>query len=253
MNCYGITDTGKKRPTNQDNFSVVMHDSPSPTFVLTVCDGMGGANGGETAAKMTVELFNSSVAEMLCDCDGDGAVMAALSRAAEIANSAVYSAASESDELSGMGTTLVSVLCPSSGSSIFLINVGDSRAYLINEKEIKQISHDHSYVQHLIDIGELSPSRAASHPQKNLITRAIGIDSELIPDVKKIDTAGYSYLLLCSDGLHGTAKDTEIKRILTDEAGDVKTKSEALVALANKKGGADNVTVILAELPRSTQ
>ena len=249
MNCYGITDIGKKRSSNQDRFSIFLPEHDSPCCLISVCDGMGGANGGETAAEMTIKIYNESVAETLCDCDGDGAVMAVLSRAAEKASSAVYAAASEDEALSGMGTTLVSCLRFNESGSTYLINVGDSRAYLVGESEIKQISRDHSYVQHLIDMGELSPAKAANHPQKNIITRAIGIDSEVIPEVKKIDTAGYAYLLLCSDGLHGEVKDQDMKKILFDSSADtVREKAEALVALANKKGGNDNITVVLLRL-----
>ena len=247
MNCYGMTDKGKKRPDNQDRFSIFLPESDSPCCLISVCDGMGGANGGEIAAETAIEVYNSSVSEMLCDCDGDGAVMAILSRAAEKANSAVYSAASENEALSGMGSTLVSFF--RFGASSFLLNVGDSRAYLINDSEIRQVSHDHSYVQHLIDSGELSPSKAANHPQRNIITRAIGIDSEVIPEVKKLDTTGYTYLLLCSDGLHGEVKDSDIKKLITDsETENIRDKVDALVSLANKKGGNDNITVILAHL-----
>jgi protein phosphatase len=249
MNCYGITDTGKKRPENQDRFSIFLPEHDSPCCLISVCDGMGGANGGAVAAETAIAIYNESVAEMLCDCDGDGAVMSVLSRAAEKANSAVFAAASENEELSGMGTTIVSFFRFENSGASFLLNVGDSRAYLVSEGEIKQISRDHSYVQHLIDTGELSPAKAANHPQKNIITRAIGIDSEVIPEVKKIDTAGYTYLLLCSDGLHGEVKDQEIKKIIFDpSAENVREKAEALVALANKKGGNDNITVVLLRL-----
>ena len=248
MNCYGITDIGKKRSSNQDCFSVILPELPNFNCILTVCDGMGGANGGEIASKTAIDVYNRSLSELLSECDGDGAVLSAMSRAAHLANSAVFSASTQSPELEGMGTTLISVLCPENTGAVYLLNVGDSRAYLVGEKEIKQISHDHSYVQHLVDIGELSPSKAASHPDRNLITRAIGIEPEVIPDAKRIDTTGYTYLLLCSDGLHGTVKEADIKKIITSDPSDVKSKAEALVALANKKGGGDNITVILAQL-----
>ena len=247
MNCYGMTDKGRKRPDNQDRFSIFLPESDSHCCLISVCDGMGGANGGATAAEMAIEVYNKSVAEMLCDCDGDGAIMAVLSRAAEKANEAVYSAANENEELSGMGSTLVSFF--KFGTSAFLLNVGDSRAYLINDSEIKQVSHDHSYVQRLVDSGELSPAKAANHPQRNIITRAIGIDSEVIPDVKKLDVSGYTYLLLCSDGLHGEVKEQDIKKLITDsETESIRDKADALIALANKKGGSDNITVLLAHL-----
>ena len=247
MNCYGITDIGKKRSENQDRFSVFLPESDSLCCLISVCDGMGGAAGGATAAETAIKIYNDSVAEMLCDCDGDGAVMAVLSRAAEKASSAVFELASKNPELSGMGTTLVSFF--NFNGSSFLLNIGDSRAYLINENEIKQISHDHSYVQRLIDSGELSPSKAANHPQKNIITRAVGIEPEVIPDVKKLDTTGFTYLLLCSDGLHGEVKDQEIKKVIFDSSTDsIKEKAEALVSLANKKGGNDNITAVLARL-----
>lgn len=249
MNCYGITDTGKKRPNNQDRFSIFLPESDSPCCLISVCDGMGGANGGEIAAEMAINTYNGAVAEMLCDCDGDGAAMAIMSRAAEKANSAVFLASSENPDLNGMGTTLVSFFRFDESGASYLLNVGDSRAYLVNKDEIKQISHDHSYVQRLVDSGELSPAKAANHPQKNVITRAIGIESEVIPDVKKLDTAGFTYLLLCSDGLHGEVKDQDIKKTIFDDGTEnIREKAEALVALANKKGGSDNITVVLARL-----
>ena len=147
MNCYGITDTGKKRPTNQDRFSVFLPENDSPCCLISVCDGMGGANGGEVAAETAIKIYNDSVAEMLCDCDGDGAAMAILSRAAEKANSAVYAMASENEELSGMGTTIVSFLRFDESGASYLLNVGDSRAYLINKEEIKQVSQQPYYLR----------------------------------------------------------------------------------------------------------
>ena len=98
-------------------------------------------------------------------------------------------------------------------------------------------------------MGELSPSKAANHPDRNLLTRAVGIEGEIIPDIKTIITSGFSHLLLCSDGLHGMVKDADIKKLVISADGDVRTKAEALVSLANRKGGNDNITVILAELP----
>lgn len=249
MNCYGITDIGKKRSSNQDRFSILVPESENFSCILTVCDGMGGANGGEIASTIALDTYSEALTDTLDDCDGEGGTVSALSRASNLANRAVFSLAEEKSELNGMGTTLVSALSPSSGDFIYLINIGDSRAYLINADEIKQISHDHSYVQRLVDMGDLSPSKASNHPGKNLLTRAIGIEEEVIPDVKKISTRGYEYLLLCSDGLHGEVKDAEIKKTVLDRSiCDVRAKAEALVALANKKGGGDNVTVILARL-----
>jgi len=249
MNCYGITDIGKKRVSNQDCFSILLPKTSKFDCILTVCDGMGGANGGEIASRLAIDSFTENLIADLDDCDGDGAALSALSRAANLSNRAVFSAAGEDPKLDGMGTTLVSALCPGPENFIYLINIGDSRAYLINEKEIKQISHDHTYAQRLVDMGDLSPSKASSHPGKNLLTRAVGIEEEVIPDTKTVSTEGYSYLLLCSDGLYGEVKDADIKKTVLNKASeDIRAKAEALIALANKKGGGDNVTVILAEL-----
>ena len=130
-----------------------------------------------------------------------------------------------------------------------MVNVGDSRAYQFRRNRGKLITHDHSYVQMLVDQGRITEEEAQSHPQKNIITRAIGIDSEVIPEVKKLDTAGYTYLLLCSDGLHGEVKEQDIKKLVMDSSSEsIREKAEALVNLANKKGGNDNVTVILARI-----
>ena len=248
MNCYGMTDIGKRRETNQDCFAATSYEDGALSYVLTVCDGMGGANGGEIASQKALEVYLSSLQSELKDCDGDGAVKSALFQSVNLANRAVYEAADADPSLSGMGTTLVSAVYVRE-RGLYLINVGDSRAYLINSKEIKQISHDHSYVQHLVDIGELSPSKAANHPQRNIIMRAVGISDEIKPDIDKINTDDFTYLLLCSDGLHGMMKDSDIKKLVTAKAQEsVEEKVQALVALANKKGGNDNITVVLAKL-----
>ena len=248
MNCYGITDIGKKRSSNQDCFSVCLPENIPYSCILTVCDGMGGANGGETASRTALDVYTSTLSAELADCDGEGAIKSSLFHGVELANREVYETSLASDELAGMGTTLVSALIPNDKQQLFLVNIGDSRAYLISNDEIKQISHDHSYVQHLVDIGELSQSRAANRHDRNLLTRAVGIEAEALPEIKAVSTEGYTYLLLCSDGLHGAVKDSDIKKLVIGTHGDLRARAEALVALANKKGGNDNVTVILAEL-----
>ena len=167
------------------------------------------------------------------------------------ANLTVYDYAKLHPEYTGMGTTLVAALILDEGKKVFWVNVGDSRLYFIKDGRIAQLSHDHSYVQYLVDIGELSADEAMANPDKNIITRAIGIDLTVDPDITALripdkDTSD-TYILLCSDGLSNMVEDEDIlETVLSDRT--VEQKTDVLVKLANQNGGADNITVVLARL-----
>lgn len=245
---YGKTDVGKKREENQDRFGHIQLDNGMT--LLAVCDGMGGANGGETAAELAIDIFLSDCKENITSALEDSRMRSVLSLAVQSANSAIFQKAEENEALSGMGTTLVSALVDETNKRIYIINAGDSRAYLISGAECTQLSHDHSYVQYLIDKGELTPAKAAKHPEKNLITKAVGTSEAVRPDIDIFDFPTYdspAYLLLCTDGLTGQVKDKDIQKYLISDK-TIEEKADGLIALANKKGGPDNITVLIASL-----
>lgn len=253
MMFYGKTDVGKKRSENQDCFGYKELDNGMT--ILAVCDGMGGVNGGSTASAIALNSFLSLCEENLPNADRS-AVKNILAAAVQKANGDVIHAAGENEELTGMGSTLAAALICKDPDELYIVNIGDSRIYAITSLECNQLSHDHSYVQYLVDIGELSPEKAFNHPEKNLIMRAIGISELANADIDKISDSEILrtedepvYLLLCSDGLTGMIKEADIqKTVISDPCDSLEKKVDSLISLANKKGGNDNITVIISTL-----
>lgn len=257
MKFYGKTDVGVSRTENQDCFGI--YEIIPGVTLLAVCDGMGGMAGGATASRLALDTFAQSMREHILpdnpDDDPDlGSIglRFALNASASEANRAVLKMAEDSDgKLDGMGTTLVALLVVEN-TLIFSLNIGDSRLYEIRDGKIEQLTHDHSYVQHLLDLGKITYEEAKSSPIRNIIMRAVGIDDDVAGDVKTHDPApgredSPRYMLLCTDGLSGVVSDEEIKNIVMIP-GSLKEKADALVAAANAAGGPDNVTVIVAEI-----
>ena len=246
---YGQTDIGKKRETNQDCLGA--KELSCGMTILAVCDGMGGASGGEIASGMTLDIFLSACERDLAYDMSDGQIRSALSAAVHEANAAVYKLSKEHPELEGMGTTLVAALIIDNRNELFLINVGDSRAYSVCGNKIEQLSFDHSYVQFLVAKGDITPEEAKTHPDRHVITRAVGADESTkadidIIEIEKNNSLPY-YLLLCSDGLTGMVENEEILKTITSSKSP-KESVEALIRAANDAGGDDNVTVLAAEL-----
>lgn len=255
MKIYGLTDKGIIREANEDCIGITFL-SGGPA-VAVVCDGMGGAKGGRTASELAERAFTNAITPELFPLTLDGEklppdvkkVKRALSAAVAKANEAVFTTAREHQELRGMGCTLNAAVYYEREGKLCFANVGDSRLYMITEKEIKLLSRDHSYVQHLVDSGKISPEEAESHPQKNLITRAVGIEPSVKADVSyiKVSTKKPAYFLLCSDGLHGLIPADEIKSTVLG-AGSVEDKVISLINGANLAGGTDNISAILLEI-----
>ena len=251
---YGKTDTGKKRTENQDCFGYKKLDNGM--IILAVCDGMGGANGGKTASTLALDAFLSFCESELPLAQDSASIKSVLSSAVHKANGDVFRAANENEELRGMGSTLAAALILENSSELYIVNIGDSRIYAISSLECNQLSHDHSYVQYLVDIGELTPEKARNHPKKNLITKAIGVEESASADIDKISDAEICraenepvYLLLCSDGLTGMVNDEDIQKALVSNPDlSLEEKVNSLVALANKNGGNDNITVIVHKI-----
>lgn len=236
---FSITDTGRKRKLNQDYvYTSEQPVGPLPNLFI-VADGMGGHNAGDYASKVTVETM---VREIGVTAEHDTARV--LDSAIEKANSIIRECASTQEDLAGMGTTVVAAVCE--GKTLQIANVGDSRLYVVNDREIRQITRDHSLVAEMVRMGGLGREEARNHPDKNIITRAVGASDTVEPDFFTVMLSEEDIVLMCSDGLTNMLEDEEIRMILSG-ARDIVEKAQELVKAANENGGRDNITVILIE------
>lgn len=237
---FGQTDVGRKRDNNQDFFNI--KELGDNSVLCTVCDGMGGANGGSTASSEAAKLFADCVEKSLTEIKDDTQLLCAMQDALSKANAEVFKMSNEDKSLSGMGTTLVSCLCMN--DKCYCIAVGDSRIYAITGKGLKQLSHDHSYVQSLVDSGAITENEARVHPNRNIITKAVGTAESIQGDVFSIEAKSIDGLLLCSDGLCGYVRHEDMEKICL-ESRDAELCAKKLVAKANSESGADNITAVV--------
>ena len=241
MDFYGITHTGKVRKDNQDVFRIE-YDEPHQSAVLVVCDGMGGARAGNIASSMAAEVFTDAICSAFETMNSLDDVKQAAHSAVALANEKVYKKGEEDPKCRGMGTTLVALLVTPYGNLV--INVGDSRAYHVRHDGITQITRDHSVVAELVSQGKITKAEAYNHPNKNLITRAIGTAPEIAGDLFEIALGQHDYVLLCSDGLSNMIGDQEFHfGILIQQ--DIGLVCDALIDLALDRGAPDNATVVL--------
>ncbi len=232
------TDIGKVRKSNQD--ACAAGEFPNGTVWAVVCDGMGGASGGDVASATAVRIISEKVTSSFREEMTSNSIRHVLFSAIESANSVVYDMSVSNPELEGMGTTVVAVVI-SSGTA-YIAHAGDSRAYRIYGNTISQITRDHSMVQALIEKGELTPLEAKEHPRKNIITRALGVDRSLLIDFSEEPFSQGDILLICTDGLTNFVETEDIYNITrSSDSGDF---ADRLVALANENGGKDNITVV---------
>lgn len=240
MQSWGLTDPGRVRKQNQDAYRIEQLDKTA--VLCVVCDGMGGAKSGNVASSLAVEVFADEVRRCYSPGMEDDRVEQMMRSATKLANFTVYDQASQFEEFSGMGTTLVAALVR--GKRADLVNVGDSRAYFIGRKGISQITRDHSLVQLMVDRGELQPEIAKSYPGKNFITRAIGTEQTVQCDYFRQELAKGDFILLCSDGLSNILDDQEI---LFEVAHGVYKNHccKRLLRIAKQRGAPDNVTCVL--------
>lgn len=238
MKAYAKTDIGAKRQTNQDYVFCSMQPVGSLPNLFIVADGMGGHKAGDLASRYTVEEF----LEVVRNSKADNPITI-IEEAVTKANLLLIQKSRESIDYEGMGTTLV--VATIIGKSIVIANVGDSRLYLINN-EIQQITRDHSLVEEMISLGEIDRKKARTHEKKNIITRAIGVDSEVVADFFEIDYQTGDIILMCSDGLSNMIDDDEIK-VIVNQGNDLSEISNKLIEVANKNGGRDNISVVLVE------
>lgn len=238
LKTFSITDIGQKRRVNQDyvyTSEVPIGNLPN---VFIVADGMGGHNAGDYASKTTVETMVKEIGDSF-----EKNPIRIIGKAIETANELVRKKASEEADLEGMGTTVVAATCI--GKYLQVANVGDSRLYVVN-KEIKQITRDHSLVEEMVRMGGLGKAEARNHPDKNIITRAVGVGDTIEVDFFTVELEEGDQVLMCTDGLTNMLEDEEIRMILSG-ARDIVEGAQELVAAANAHGGQDNISVILLE------
>ena len=241
MTFYGQTDKGSFRKINEDSFYAACLDGELALAV--VCDGMGGAKGGEIASGIAVSVFKEK-AETLKKKDVKTRKLcgAFLSDVIFEANKIIFEKSLKDPSLFGMGTTFVGAVC--FGGRVTVANVGDSRAYLIDEDSVVQITKDHSLVGEMIENGDISEREATFHPNKNVITRALGVDTKIECDLFDLTVKKGQTLLLCSDGLSNEVSELEMHFEISNEDSPEKA-CKSLINVANSHGGHDNITVII--------
>ncbi|MCC8049975.1 MAG: Stp1/IreP family PP2C-type Ser/Thr phosphatase [Clostridiales bacterium] len=237
MRVYSVTDIGRKRSSNQDFIYASEQPVGNLPNLMIVADGMGGHNGGDMASRCTVE----SIVEYLEQAQ-DKRPIPLLSEAIHFANERVIEKAASDRSLEGMGTTVVAASIVD--GYLYVANVGDSRLYLIDQ-EIAQITRDHSLVEEMVRMGELQRKDARSHPDKNVITRAVGVKAPVRIDFFDVKLEEGDFILLCSDGLTNMVEDSEILQIIRKYPSP-REAARYLVNEANKNGGKDNISVVLA-------
>lgn len=242
MNSFGITDRGKVRRENQDSFLIERIDRKG-CLVAVLCDGMGGEQAGNIASEVAAKAFIAHAAEKISASKLKKPDMKTImTQACGEANNMVYGYSCFDSNYTGMGTTLVAAVVEE--SRVFVLNVGDSRAYRITRNQITQITKDHSLVQEMLDKGELTPEEAVGHPRKNVITRALGVN-EIVPmDVFAPKLVKGDMLMLCSDGLTNMLTDQEILQTAKVNR-DPLSLGRALMDAALGRGARDNVTIVI--------
>lgn len=238
INAFSLTDIGRRRQLNQDFvFTSTFRVGALPNLFV-VADGMGGHKAGDYASRCGVETIVEEIVKSTSGEPGD-ILRAAISKA----NERIRTKASEDENMVGMGTTCVAATVKD--NILVVANVGDSRLYLINS-QLKQITRDHSLVEEMIRMGGLDRDSARNHPDKNIITRALGAEDSVMPDFFEVDVSEGDIVLMCSDGLTNMVDDGEIFRIVSGE-GTLENKAQTLIDRANENGGKDNIAVLLFE------
>lgn len=239
MKLAGKTDVGRVRRDNQDDYRAGKLTGDAAW--LLVCDGMGGARGGREASQSACNVIERCFQEQYNSKCLPGEEEAFLRKTLLSANRFVFQKAMQDESLAGMGTTAVCALVRS--GRVFLCHAGDSRAYLYRDGKLTQLTHDHSYVQELVDCGTITVEEAEHHPQKNIITRALGVDYRLEPEFTSAALHGGDLLLLCSDGLTNAVPRDQLEQLL--RTGNFYELPDQLIHAANENGGPDNITALL--------
>jgi protein phosphatase len=229
------TDRGRKRTSNEDTFGISVEDG-----IYVVCDGMGGAAAGEVASSIAVDEMLRRLRGRIEE--GAATMPQAAKEAICAANEAIFSRAQHDVNLNGMGTTLVSLVAEERRA--WVLNIGDSRCYRLRDRRLEQITRDHSLVEEQIRQGRMTPAEARRSPLRNVITRVLGTESSVTPDVFELEVESGDLFLLCSDGLTHELDDTQIESLLNADS-SLDELCSHLVEAAKKAGGSDNITCLL--------
>lgn len=238
LKTWGMKDIGKCREINQDYIFVSEKPVGNLPNLFLVADGMGGHKAGDLASEYTVAKVQEAVSGSMQTIPYQ-----ILKGAFQYANQRLLEKAGESENYTGMGTTLVAATVK--GEEVYIVNVGDSRLYKIGDR-IEQITEDHSLVEEMVRMGEISREQARNHPDKNIITKAIGVSDNVEPDYFDTELRKGECLLMCSDGLSNMVPDQQIKEIV-DMRTDLESCARELIRAANHNGGRDNIAVVLIE------
>ena len=241
MRVLGMTDVGLHRKENQDTFTIA---EACGRHIAVVCDGMGGERGGRIASSIAADTYLSQLKALLRPDMMIEQLRELSSFCVAQANTAVHQYALENRNCKGMGTTLVSVI--TDGEDALVSNIGDSRAYLLRGGKLSRVTHDHSVVESLVQSGDITAEEARTHPNRNLITRALGPETIASCDNYEMKLQKGDRLLLCTDGLVITATDEQIERTIST-CNDIDSALAALIALARQYDAPDNVTAVLLE------
>ena len=242
----GITDVGRKRKGNED--SLFLDDGLG---LYIVADGMGGHQAGEVASRLAVDVITRHIIETLADAEtsGDGkAEMKSVGDAIQLANHAIYEHAREQPEYAGMGSTVVVVVF--FANKLCVGHVGDSRLYRFRDSLLEQVTQDHSVVQELVSRGLVTAEEARQSVNKNLVTRALGVDPTVTPDISEHVIQDDDIYLLCSDGLNDVLADGDIEMMLIEHRRQLEDAVQHMIDTANERGGPDNISVILIRANR---
>lgn len=240
MDTFSMTDTGRLRNSNQDCLFCEENAVGKFPNLFLVADGMGGHKAGDLASRLCID----EIVKQIRDSQARTPV-SAFEQAISVANACVYERSMEDFELAGMGTTIVGAMIEN--KTAYIVNIGDSRLYRLHDK-LEQITVDHSLVEEMVQSGEIQKEEMRTHPNKNIITRALGTGNLVRPDCFEVKVEEGDVLLLCSDGLTNMVDDHDIEEIVKRHKEDMKLAGENLVRQANEAGGKDNISVILVRL-----
>ncbi len=239
LRAFSTTDIGKKRKCNQDYVAMSLNPLGNLPNFFIVADGMGGHKAGGYASSYAV----TTILEQIRECPEKNPIRV-MEKAIQTANRRILEKSQEEEMMAGMGTTVVAATCL--GRYLEVANVGDSRLYVSHRDYMEQITRDHSLVEEMVRCGGIRREEARSHPDKNIITRAVGVEEKVSIDFFTVELTEGDLVLLCSDGLTNMLEDAQIHQILRGST-DITDKAEQLISAANENGGKDNIAVILME------
>lgn len=239
MKIASKTDTGLVRNSNQDSYAA--GELMDGTAWAVVCDGMGGANGGNVASANAVKIISEYISSSYHENMNSNSIRTLLQSAICGANVRLYDMAHTIESLEGMGTTVVAAIV--SNGMLHITHAGDSRAYLVRDNKLIQITKDHSIVQSMVDKGQLTQEEAKSHPKRNVITRALGVTENIDFEYNETEFYEGDQILICTDGLTNYVSENDIEKVISDN--NFYEYPKKLIDIANEKGGGDNITIVV--------